>query len=56
MSIKKVCDCKSENISIFSAVKKQKKVNGTFVPTVEITYICNDCGEIDVDKSYLYKK
>lgn len=55
MSIKKICDCNSQNISIFSVVEKKTEVNKKEVPYVEITYVCNDCGAIDIEKAYLYK-
>lgn len=54
MSIKKVCKCNSENISIFSVVEKKDKQKE--VSYVEITYVCNDCGITATEKAYLYKK
>lgn len=47
--MKLLCDCGSNNMDIMSIEEKDSKV-------VEINYICNDCGCIETDYRYLYKK
>lgn len=55
MAIKKICDCGSTKIDIFSAVEKKIDVKNDKVSIVEITYICQNCGSIEEESAYLYK-
>ena len=56
MAIKKICDCGSTKIDIFSAVENKVDVKNDKVSIVEITYICQNCGSTEEESAYLYKK
>lgn len=56
MAIKHVCDCGSNDTDIFSVVEKDFNVKDKIIKGVEITYICNKCGTVDITPAYLYKK
>ena len=53
--IKHICHCGSENVEIMSVVETVNKVDGLQISGVNITYICNDCGNTQKDHQYLYK-
>lgn len=53
--IKHVCKCGSLNTDIVSVSETVTEHGGKKIPTVEINYICNDCGDGQVDSRYLYK-
>lgn len=56
MAIKNICDCGSHNVDIFSVVEKDFKVKRKIIKGVEITYVCNKCGEVSITPAYLYNK
>lgn len=48
-TIKHICKCGSNNVSIMSIIKDDKN------NSVEIVYVCNNCGNAESEKHYLYK-
>lgn len=56
-NIKNVCcKCGSENVDIMSVVEKIIISDNKKIPTVDITYVCTDCGITENKNEYLYKK
>lgn len=56
MAIKNICDCGSYNVDIFSVVEKDFEVKGKIIKGVEITYVYNKCGTVEINPAYLYKQ
>lgn len=55
-SIKNVCcKCKSENVDIMSVKERTIISDNKKIPTVDITYICTDCGNTENINEFLYK-
>lgn len=55
-SIKYVCcKCKSENVDIMSIKERTIISDNKKIPTVDITYICTDCGNTENINEFLYK-
>lgn len=54
--IKYICSkCKSENVEIMSVVERTINSDNKKIPTVDITYICTDCGNTESKNEFLYK-
>lgn len=58
-SMKKIkhvcCKCESDNIDVMSVREEIIEVEGKQIATASITYICTDCGSVEVEDHYLYK-
>ena len=55
-TISHICECGNTNIDIFSAVEVVHHAQGMDIPSVEINYICPDCGSMMTESAYLYKR
>ena len=56
MKIKKICTCGSFEVDVFSAIERKVDIKESKVPIVEITYVCNKCGNVHIENHYLYKR
>ena len=50
------CKCGSENVDIMSVVERTIVTDDKKIPTVDINYICTDCGNTENKNEFLYKK
>lgn len=50
----KICDYKQ--VDVMSVREDVVKYEGKEIPTAIITYICPNCGWIEEDEHYLYKR
>ena len=49
------CKCGSENVGIMSVIERTINSGNKKIPTVDITYICTDCGNLESKNEFLYK-
>lgn len=54
-AINHVCKCGSLNTDILSVSEEIIENDGKKISVVEIKYICNDCGNVQINTEYLYK-
>lgn len=50
------CRCKSENVDIMSVKERTIISDNKKISTVDITYVCTDCGNTEKINEFLYKK
>ena len=49
------CKCGGKNVDIMSVVERTINSDNKKIPTVDITYICTDCGNSESKNEFLYK-
>lgn len=49
------CKCGGKNVDIMSVVERTINSDNKKIPTVDITYICKDCGNSESKNEFLYK-
>lgn len=51
-----ICEkCNSKNVDIVSVRETSCTVDDIFIPSVDISYVCTDCGNVYTINEFLYK-
>lgn len=53
--ISHICEkCNSNNVDIFSVRETSHIIDDIFIPSVDISYVCTDCGNVYTTNEFLY--